>query len=61
MKNEYRINQIVRQVTGPCEGKRFVVEDIDGNLLHVRLLDPPPGYAREAQWSHHSNYIPVDE
>jgi len=39
----------------------FVVEETDGDLLHVRLLDPPKGYNKDAEWSHQTNYMVVNE
>ena len=53
--------ELVRQINGPCKGMLFVVEETDGDLLHVRLLDPPKGYNKDAEWSHQTNYMVVNE
>ena len=57
--SEIEAGDEVVQVHGPCVGKIFVVDEVDGNLLHVRLKDPKPPYNGQPGWSHRGNYLPA--
>jgi hypothetical protein len=44
------------QVQGPCWGKLFVVDEVDGNMLRLHLKNPKPPYTRRPEWSHKDSY-----
>lgn len=47
----------VVQSQGPCKGKVFIITEVDGNMLRVRLKKPRPPYSGQPEWSHKTNYI----
>ena len=49
----------VVQMQGPCRGKVFVITEVDGNMLRVRLKNPRPPYKGLPEWSHKDSYRPI--
>lgn len=53
--NSIKVNDKVVQLVGPCVGKRFVVKEVEGNLIRVALNGKGFG-----EWSHKDYYMKVN-
>lgn len=51
----------VIQIQGPCRNQVFIVDEVDGFLLHVRLKNPRPPYNGRPSWSHRDYYRELTE
>ena len=55
--NEIQKDDEIIQIQGPCRNQVFIVDEVDGSLLHVRLKNPRPPYNSHLEWSHKDNFI----